>query len=380
MEKKSKNSLLTKFKSFLKSSKSYVISWQVGPEWFECIRGINRQFLLGNTHTTSNNPSIDQNIFKLKPPDHTWKLALNAHGCATCHRLHNKLDDLEALESYFSYHIDQHGNWITPIDRVESAMKGYALLSLVEFTGQKRYSKAAEILANSLIEKHPRTSDGCLPYEPHGEVILVDTLAMICPFLTRYARLFDRHEALRLSINQLKQFINKNLDPDTRLPYHGYYSNGAKRLGLHGWGRGTGWYMMGLIDTLYYMPREHPDYNYLGEAFQNSAFVLQRYQRPDGNWNWAILHKKDHPDTSTTSLVGYSLAQGMQSGVIDDSYKYTVESAILALTRVTNRNGVLSGSLGECLGLGKYPQHYGPSPWLQGSATALAAITINEML
>jgi hypothetical protein len=70
----------------------------------------------------------------------------------------------------------------------------------------------------------------------------------------------------------------------------------------------------------------------------------------------------------------------MQSGVIDDSYKYTVESAILALTRVTNRNGVLSGSLGECLGLGKYPQNYGPSTWLQGSATALAAITINEML
>ena len=370
----SKNSLLSKFKSFLKSSKSYVIPWQVGPEWFECIRGINRQFLLGNTHTISNNSSIDQNIFQLKPPDHSWKLALNALGCATCHRLHNKLKDLEALEIYFSYHIDQHGNWITPIDRVESAMKGYALLSLVELTGQKRYSKASEILANSLIEKHPRTSDGSLPYEPHGEVILVDTLAMICPFLTRYARLFDRPEAWHLSINQLKQFINKNLDPDTRLPYHGYYSIGARRLGLHGWGRGTGWYMMGLIDTILELDDSHPDLNTLTAAYKETAKSLREFQREDGHWNWAIPQRNDTPDSSTTSLIGYSIMRGYQQDLLDDSYRITIKKAVNALLNTTRDNGLIDQSSGECRGLGKYPQVYGPTPWVQGSATAFISI------
>ncbi len=78
-------------------------------------------------------------------------------------------------------------------------------------------------------------------------------------------------DTLDLCNIQIRQFIENNLDPETNLPYHGYYENGSKRLGLHGWGRGTCWNMMGLIDTILELDDSHPDLNTLTVAYKETA-------------------------------------------------------------------------------------------------------------
>jgi len=257
-------------------------------------------------------------------------------------------------------------------------MKGYTLLYLAQLADDPRYYQAVENLAKSLITTHPHTRDGSLPYVAKTEVILVDTLGMICPFLARYAKMYNNAEALSVSVNQLRQFVAQNVDNDTHLPYHGYYADGPKRLGLHGWGRGTGWYMLGLMDTLIEIPPHHPGYGELSSAYVAAADSLRSFQRGDGHWTWAILHKNDTPDSSTTSLIGYSILRGIQSGILDESFRAVTEAAIHALVRETRADGVLDNSQGECRGLGKYPQVYGPTLWLQGSATAFAAPYLSE--
>lgn len=337
----------------------------VGEEWFQLISLANRRLLLDACGERS----------KLGPLDsYSWKIAPSLLGAEWSHRTSQNPEDLVALRSVFDRMIDFQGGWVVPAEWGEHAMKGYSLLYLAHLTGDTRYRSASDQLVEALIVVHPRTADGSLPYRPDRQEILVDTLAMVCPFLARYANQCQYPDALELGVNQLVQFVRSNVDDETHLPYHGYYADGPKRLGMHAWGRGTGWYMLGLIDTLLEMPYDHPSYAELAGAYVRAAESLRRFQQTDGAWAWAILHEHDVLDSSTTSLVGYSLMRGIQLGILDQSFRTVVDDAARSLVSVTCSSGVLVGALGECRGLGKYPQVYGPTPWLQGSATAFAAL------
>ncbi|MCK4830866.1 glycoside hydrolase family 88 protein, partial [bacterium] len=346
--------------------------------WFNLINKVNRYLLayLYSTSLQNPNPKIKLPKFTTNTREYSWKIALCTLGAEWAHKLFNHPDDLEALLDYFNKDINSYHEWNTPIDRVENVMKGYSLLYLVELTGEDKYINAAHHIADSLLS-HPRTSGESLPYLSQSNEILVDTLAMICPFLARYSKLFNNSEALNLCLTQLISFIQNNVDKNTRLPYHGYYSDGPKCLGLHGWGRGTGWYMLGLIDTILELPNDHPDLNFLIKTYIATAYSLRIFQRPDGHWNWAIPHERDRFDSSTTSLLGYCLQRGLIHRIIGNMYQITVDRAIQAIVRVTRSDGVLDGSLAECRGLGKYPQNYGPQLWLQGSATAFTALYLS---
>lgn len=348
----------------------YLSIFEIEPNLQARLSAVNRLLLMGQA------ASPGGKIGLAPITDSSWKLALNALAVERLHQATQEARDLAPLRAYYTNHIDARGNWLTSIERLESAMKGYSLLYLVQATGEPRYADAASRLVQNLLNTHQRAADGCLTYEPGKPAILVDSLAMICPFLARYARLFDHPAALELCIHQLKQFIRVNLDPESGLPFHGYYAGGPYRLGLHAWGRGVGWYLLGLIDTLGEMPSDHPDFVYLRDVFRQTAEGLTAYQRPDGHWTWAILHIGDHSDSSTTSLVGYSLARGVENGLLDRSgFHYGIESALLALQASTRPDGWVDGGLGECLGLGKYPQNYAPSPWLQGATAAFVSIS-----
>lgn len=321
---------------------------------------------------------VTRRPIRSRPEDFRWPIAFNALGAEVCHRADADAADLTALCNLYDRNIGPDGEWLSPVSRVDFAMKGYSLLYVLQMTRNTRYRRAARALAKALLAHHPRTSDGCLPYDLGSRAILVDTLGMICPFLARFARLFDDQEPLSVSISQLQQFVANNVDADTCLPYHGYYADGPRRLGLHGWGRGTGWYMLGLVDTLLEIPLEHPAYAGLQLAFSAAAQTLRDLQREDGHWTWAVLHREPQVDSSTTAILGYGLLRAVQAGIVETSYGATAEHAIEALMNCTHADGFVHGALGECRGLGKYPQLYGPQPWAQGPTTALAALYASQ--
>lgn len=310
--------------------------------------------------------------------EHDWTVALNALGAEVAHREHRRDEDLLALRSLFDRTLNRDGEWVTPVRTVAHCMKGYSLAYLLELTGDRRYEQGLRSLGAFLLSVHPRASDNCLPYVPQSNELLVDTLGMICPLLARLAERMNIPDARVLALRQLETFVLENVDTDTCLPYHGYYAGGPRHLGLHGWGRGTGWYLLGLADTLLEIERGGESWERLRDAFQRAVGSLRRYQRPDGHWHWAILHERTDYDSSATALIGYAILRGMRGGLLEESNRPIIESAIRALMQSTRPDGLVDHSSAECRGLGRYPMGYGPRPWLQGSATAFAALYLGR--
>ncbi len=145
---------------------------------------------------------------------------------------------------------------------------------------------------------------------------------------------------------------------------------GDRRLGLLAWGRGVGWYLLGIVDTLAELNPDDPAFGSLREALQNALATLVKHQRPDGHWGWAILQPGAQPDSSTTALVAYACSTRRIAGN-RSTQRIASRPALEALVKATLPDGQIDGGLGECRGLGIYPQTYGPQPWLQGTATAL---------
>ncbi len=217
-----------------------------------------------------------------------WTTALNLLGAQWMHRVRGQSADMEALVWAFDQCIDRSGKWKRPPNSVRHAMQGYSLLYLVECTGERRYSAAADALAE-MLKQHPRSPDGSLFYSSDTSEVLVDTLAMVCPFLARDARMTGDQAGRQLALRQLERFIEWNLDVETALPFHGYVSGGDRRLGLLAWGRGVGWYLLGIVDTLAELNSDDPAFAALREALQSALVTLMKHQHPDGQWGWAIL-------------------------------------------------------------------------------------------
>jgi rhamnogalacturonyl hydrolase YesR len=309
-----------------------------------------------------------------RPFPEFWMTATNAIGAACAHESLGCGMDLDAIQAFFERHVDRQGAWKAMPRGVDAAMKGYALLYLAKVTGEARYSNAAHWLTDYLLTTYPKASDGSLRYAWTMETLLVDSLGMVCPFLTRYGALYGHSGSMDMAVHQILQFVQQNVDPDTHLPYHAYYSEGPKRLGMQGWGRGTGWYMLGLADTLVDLPKSHPAFTTILGAYGRAAATLKEFQRSDGHWSWAILLRGARHDSSATAFLGYSLARGIRAGLLDSTYATAINLAIDALMAVTRPDGLLDGSMADCLGVGLYPTVFGPQPWLQGMACAFAAL------
>ena len=302
-----------------------------------------------------------------------WFGAFNVLGLALNHALFGNKVDLEIIKEYFDRQLDNNQNWTSPLTRVDHFMKGYSLIYLDNILGNHQYEFAIRNLYNHLAREIPRLENGIYCYFKDN-AILVDTLGMICPFLARYGKYYSDTEAKGQSVNQLLDYVRNNVDNETHLPFHAYYPEGPRKLGSLGWGRGTAWYLLGIVDTLAELETRDEGYEELCSAFTSTVKTLETYQKSDGNWSWSILLKNDHIDSSTTSMLGYCLARGIQIGVIDNSFIPILNKAITALEKSTlKRNGWINHGLMDCAGIGKYPQAYGPQPWLQGISLSFAA-------
>jgi len=158
------------------------------------------------------------------------------------------------IERYWDELIDTDGAWLKPPELLSQCMVGTSLLEWHERTGQARYRVAAQHLVDWLLDSHVRSSSGTLPYRPEEpEVLLVDTLGMICPLLARYGLEHDNLEAIALAKRQLLEFLDYAIDTRSGLPFHAYrvdLGSNHEAFGLAGWGRGTGWLALGLAGTL----------------------------------------------------------------------------------------------------------------------------------
>ena len=113
------------------------------------------------------------------------------------------------------------------------------------------------------------------------------------------------------------------------------------------WGRGNGFAVLGLAETLTYLPQSYPLYADILLMYQKLLNGLLTYQNPSGCYHQVITLPGSYQELTSTSMIGYGVARGIKLGVLDQSYLPTLLSLWNgAKARVSETGDVVDGCTG----------------------------------
>ena len=254
---------------------------------------------------------------------------------------------------------------------VDCGMLAYSLLK----TGDPEQVRPAMDFAAQLIQSR-MGKDGALVYvnDTASDERYVDTVGLACPFLAAYGKAYGKPEFTALAVNQLKEFSRYGLERNSLLPNHAYSASNKLPLGVYGWGRGAGWYTLGLIDT-YFELADGPDKDWLKEQIAQVAEKYRFFQREDGGFGY-ILQMETGYDSSVTAALAYFYRR---CGEFFDSADYHVvaDRCLDKLRSVTRITGAIDWCQGDTKGIGVFAQTYSAMPFAQG--LALRAMKNNKI-
>lgn len=214
------------------------------------------------------------------------------------------------------------------IDRINP---GKPLFALHARTKNEKYRKAIELLRQQMRE-HPRTKEGGFWHKKrYPWQMWLDGLYMGAPFLAQYARTFDEPALYDDIINQFVWMEKHARDPKTGLLYHGWDESRQQkwadpRTGTSPefWGRAMGWYAMGLVETLDFVPIDHPRRGELVAILQRLAEAVTKVQDPKSGVWWQVLDKGgregNYLEASVSVMFSFSLMKAARLRHIDPKY------------------------------------------------------------
>ena len=227
---------------------------------------------------------------------------------------------------------------------LDQIAQGRLLFPLAERTGDARYRKAASLLREQL-RKHPRTSEGGFWHKKiYPQQMWLDGLYMAAPFYVQYSRTSGEPAGFDDAIRQFLLVARHTRDPRTGLMYHGWDAAREQRwadketgLSANFWGRAMGWYLMGAVDVLDYVPQNHPDRAALIRLVSEAAEAVARVQDPASGLWWQVLDQPNREgnylEASASSMFAYALAKAARLGYIDSGYRDVARRGFNGLVR-----------------------------------------------
>lgn len=149
--------------------------------------------------------------------------------------------------------------------------------------------------------------------------------AMHSQFMTTYNHLFDTEEKL---------FFRDDSYFDKR------EENGEKIF----WGRGNGWVIAGLANTINLLPEDSNIRPFYIKLFKDISERLVQLQHEDGFWHASLLDPNSYPspETSATALITYGLAFGIDNGILKENHFFeSMSTAWSSLLTVVSEDGKL---------------------------------------
>ena len=112
--------------------------------------------------------------------------------------------------------------------------------------------------------KNSKGNDGTVYYRSTiPSIRFVDTIGFICPFLTLYGSRFNKPEYIDLAVFQIKDYVENAFLTTPFIPAHAFNYKTKVPLGIYGWGRGLGWFILGIVDMYNELPDNHKDRAYI---------------------------------------------------------------------------------------------------------------------
>ncbi|UJF28775.1 glycoside hydrolase family 88 protein [Kaistella sp. 97-N-M2] len=268
------------------------------------------------------------------------------------------------IADFFISKTTAQGGWkIKPTDS-DHAILGYALLN-ADFIDAGKYKAALDETYQMILSL--KGEDGTIAYKNHvRQFRFVDTIGFICPFLVKYGVKFNKPEAIQLALHQVFEFVKYGLMPQEKIPCHTYHLHTKIPTGLFGWGRGLGWFLIGLADTYRALPVLHPQKATLKHLIIEVAHSVLKFQLLDGSYTWLIFDEKSRKDSSTVATVAYFLTVAAEIPELKIESNEAKEKCLNYLQKVTRRTGAIDFSQGDTKGIGIYSQNFDILPFTQG--------------
>ncbi|HUO10593.1 MAG TPA: glycoside hydrolase family 88 protein [Phycisphaerae bacterium] len=104
------------------------------------------------------------------------------------------------------------------------------------------------------------------------------------------------------------------------------------------WGRGNGWFAVGMAEMLTDLPENHPQHARILEGYQKMMAALKQFQGPDGSWHQLIDDPTAWGESSCTAMFTFAVAQGVRHGWLDASYKENARKGWIAVTNFLDKD------------------------------------------
>jgi unsaturated rhamnogalacturonyl hydrolase len=250
------------------------------------------------------------------------------------------------VERYYGRLVREDGSiegYRPHIFNIDHVNPGKTLLRLHQQRPQPRY-KAALDLVRSQLREHPRTREGGYWHKqiyPHQ--MWLDGLYMGATFEAEYAAAFGEAAAFDDVVNQFVLMEKVARDAKTGLLYHAWDESRGMRWAdaetgrsPHFWGRAMGWYAMGLVDALEFLPEDHARRGELVAVLGRLVEAVAKVQDKGGAW-WQVLDQAgregNYREASATAMFTYSIAKGVRLGVLDAAHLATAKRGWTAMLR-----------------------------------------------
>lgn len=276
----------------------------------------------------------------------------------------------QAAEKLLERYIDVFtGEWKKEPYNVDAAMLAYEFMSC-RYIDNKVIEPAMDYIAEMLKEQYK--AYGTIPYNMSiPNIRFVDTVGMICPFLIKYADVYNRPEYIDIAVSQIKEYRKSGFDGNNNLPFHCFNINTADKLGICGWGRGCGWWILGLTDSLKELIKcdgLNREKAVLLKLCIDFLDEMEKYVGDNGAVKRIVL-MESLSDSSASAMLAYCYAY-LYSITDKEDYREMAEKVTGYLMTVTRRNGVIDFSQGDTKGIGFYSTKYSVIPATQGFALA----------
>lgn len=272
----------------------------------------------------------------------------------------------KSIDNYINSKIDASGNWNVVPKEIDGVILAYALLTIdwVDTTKIKPALDAIWLLIQNLVGE-----DGTVQYRKSMKNYrYVDTIGFICPFLICYGVKFQNEKAIELGVKQITEFNKYGMLSGEFLPCHTYQTQTKLGAGLYGWGRGLGWYAIGLIDSWTNLPESHSLKKELTNSVVAFAKMALRFQNDNGSWSWLVTCKETRSDSSATATLAWFLTNAASIEELKSECLVSKQKALNYLKKVTRRDGSIDFSQGDTLGIGVHSQEFDILPFTQGYA------------
>ncbi len=248
----------------------------------------------------------------------------------------------KALETVTGSYVKDDGKIIgyePDLFSIDLTKPGDMAILLQQRTKQAKYRKAVNFLRENL-KNHPRTSEGAFWHRiVYPNQLWLDGVYMGMPFLAQYAATYEtgktQHKSFAEAVHEFTVARKHLRDPKTGLYYHAWdeskkadWANQETGRSAQFWSRGMGWYAMGLVDVLDFLPDTEIELRkILIDIVNEFATDILRYQDETTHTWWQVTDRPhalgNYRESSASAMFSYFFAKAVNKGYLPEPYRET---------------------------------------------------------